>query len=115
MYTPQANLASKHIWVIGLGLLSVVLPLTAIIPRQALPASFTNPANLSDYRLTVAALLLGLACGIGALVASRRAPAAGVRRLSVVLASAGLLFSVWLLWTLVGSCGVQVLWVSCNP
>ena len=115
MYTPQVKSASKRIWVIGLGLLSLVLPVTAIIPRQALPASFTNPANLSDYRLTVAALLLGLACGIGALAASRMAPGVGVRRLSVVLASAGLLLGAWLLWTLVGSCGTQVLWGSCNP
>jgi len=115
MYTPQAKLASKRIWVIGLGLLSLILPVTAIVPRQARPASFTNPANLSDYRMTVAALLLGLACGIGALVASRRVPAAGVRRLSVVLASAGLLLGAWLLWTLVGSCGAQVLWDACRP
>ncbi len=113
MYTPQAKPAWQRNGFIGLALLSLILPLTVIVPRQT-PA-LTNPASLSDYRMTVAALLLGLACGIGALAASRRVPAAGVRRLSVVLASAGLLLGAWLLWTLVGSCGAQVLWDACRP
>ncbi len=101
--------------IVGLALLSFILPVVSIIPRYAPLAPFGAPASLSDYRLTVAALVLGLACGVGAFIGSRRAAAGGSRWLSVLMASGGMLVSGHLLWSLIGSCGVQVLWAACHP
>ena len=100
---------------IGLALMSLMLPAIVIIPRQASSAPITQAVQMNDYRLTVVALVLGLACGVGAVASSRRAGAAGMRWLRLTLASAGILLGAWLLRVLIGSCGAQVLWRACRP
>ncbi len=115
MYTTKAKLGWQCGWVIGLALVSLVVPLATGILRQEPVAPFADPAHLSYYRQTVVALVLGLVCAVGALVGTRALMAAWLRWLSVVLASGGVLISGYLLWTLIGSCGVQVLWTSCHP
>ncbi len=71
--------------------------------------------TLSDYRPMVAALVLAIACAVGAFVSNRGLGPAWVRRLSVGLASLGMLLSAYLLWVLIGTCGAGVIVGSCNP
>ncbi len=115
MNTNEARFAWQRGAVIGLALLSLVVPVTAGFLRQEPVAPFADPARLSYYRQTVAALILGLVCAAGAFVGTRAVPVAGLRRLNVGLASGGMLLSAYLLWILIGSCGTQVLWGTCHP
>ncbi len=102
-------------WVIGLALLSLLVPVAAGYLRTEPLVPFADPARLSYYRQTVVALVVGLACAAGAFAGIRTVPAAGGRRLSVALASLGVLISVYLLWALIGTCGLGVLGGACNP
>ena len=115
MYTTGANHPWRRGWVLGLALLSLAVPLAAVFLRSEPLAPFDDPARLSYYRQTVVALALALAAAVAAFVGQRTLAPAGVRRLSVVLASLGLLIGVYLLWTLIGTCGLQVVWGQCNP
>ncbi len=110
-----SDLTWRRGWVIGAGLLSLVVPVTAIMLQQEPAAPFGDPARLSYYRQTVGALVLGIAFAVGAFVGTRARMPGWSRGLSLVLATLGLLISAYLLMTLIGSCGVGVLAGSCNP
>ena len=102
-------------WVLGLALLSLAVPLAAFFLRSEPLVPFDDPARLSYYRQTVVALALALAAAVAAFVGQRALAPTWARLVSVLLASLGLLVGVYLLWSLVGTCGVQVLWGQCNP
>ncbi len=93
----------KRTWqrggMLGLAVLSLVVPLVAIVL----------------HRQTVSTLVLGMACAVGAFVGIRWLTPAWVRRLSIVLATLGLLISAYLLWVQIGLCGPSVLWGACRP
>ncbi len=92
----------KRTWqrggMIGLALLSLAVPLAAIVLN----------------RQTLSTLILGMACGVGAIVGARWLTPAWARRLSMVLATLGLLISAYLLWVHIGLCGPGVLWGTCR-
>ena len=115
MSTPDAPFGWRRGWVIGLALLSLVVPVAAVFVRSEPLVPFADPARLSSYRQMVAALGVGLACALGAFAGARTMPASGPRRLSLGLVSGSLLLSVYVLWVLIGSCGVQVIWGNCQP
>ena len=115
MYTTGANHPWRRGWVLGLALLSLAVPLAAVFLRSEPLVPFGDPARLSYYRQTVIALALALAAAVAAFVGQRTLTPVWARQLSVVLASLGLLIGVYLLWTLIGTCGVAVLWGNCNP
>ena len=115
MDTTETKVAWKHGWVIGLALLSLVLPVAAVYVRDTPNAAFSDPASLSYYRQTLGALALGLVCAVGAFVASRTLRPPWLRWLSVVLASLGVLLGAFLLIGLIGTCGVQVFSGACQP
>lgn len=115
MSTPDAPFGWRRGWVIGLALLSLVVPVAAAFFRSEPLVPFADPARLSYYRQLVVALVVGLACALGAFAGARTMPATGSRRLTMGLVSGGMLLSVYLLWVLIGSCGVQVIWGSCQP
>ncbi len=115
MRTTGASHPWRGGWVIGLALLSLVMPVVAGFLRNEPLVPFADPARVSYYRQTVAALVVGLACAAGAFAGIRRTPAPGIRRLSVTLASLGALLSAYLLWVLIGTCGLAVLGGSCQP
>ncbi len=115
MYTGEGKFGWQRGWVIGLALLSLLVPVAAGFLRDEPGGAFTDPARLSYYRQTVAALGLGIACAIGAFVANRSVAPASLRRLTVVLAGLGVLISAYLLLALIGTCGVGVLGGACNP
>ena len=98
---------------ITFALLSLGLPILALIPLpgQAIPG--TSPTAPGDYRLTLAALGLSLVCAVAAVAGARRVAATASSRLSVILASGGLLLSAYLLWSLIGTCGLGVLGGTC--
>ena len=115
MSTPDAPFGWRRGSVIGLALVSLVVPLAAVFVRSEPLVPFADPAHLSYYRQMVVALGVGLACAFGAFAGARTMPVSGSRRLSMVLVSGGMLLSVYVLWVLIGSCGVQVIWGSCQP
>ena len=115
MYTTGDNHPWRRGWVIGLALLSIAVPVATVVLRNEPAVPFTDPARLSYYRQTVAALVVGLACAVGAFVGNRTVAAARVRWLSAALASLGVLISAYLLWALIGTCGLGVLVGACNP
>ena len=115
MYTTGASHPWRRGWVIGLALLSLVVPVATVFLRNEPAVPFADPARLSYYRQTVVALVVGLACAAGAFAGMRMVPASGLRWLSVALASLGVLISAYLLWALIGTCGLGVLGGACNP
>ena len=76
---------------------------------------FGDPARMSYYRQTTAALVLGFAAAGGALAGGRALQPAWLRLTSIVLAILGLLLGAYLLLGLIGSCGAPVLWGVCQP
>ena len=115
MHTAGANQPWRRGWIIGLALLSLAVPIVAVLPRSEPLVPFDDPARLSYYRQSVAAIALALASAIAAFVGQRSLAPAGVRWLSVALASLGVLISAYLLWALIGTCGLGVLGGQCNP
>ncbi len=115
MRTTGANHPWRRGWVLGLALLSLAVPLVAIFLRSEPLVPFDDPARLSYYRQTVVAVALALAAAVAAFVGQRTLAPASIRLLSVLLASLGLLVGAFLLWTLIGTCGLQVIWGQCNP
>ena len=115
MRTTGASHPWRRGWVIGLALLSLVVPVATVFLRSEPAVPFADPARLSYYRQTVIALVVGLACAAGAFAGIRAVPASGLRWLSVALASLGVLISAYLLWALIGTCGLGVLGGACNP
>ena len=94
---------TKRIWkrggAIGLPLLSLTVPLAAILL----------------HRQTVLMVVLGIGCAVGAFACARWLTPAWIRRLSMALASLGLLISAYLLWVQIGLCGSGILWGACRP
>lgn len=86
-----------------------------IIPRGIASTSLTNPVYLGDERLTLAALLVGVVCAIGALSVNRAVPSFGLRWLCVAVAAFGGIAGGYLMWGLIGNCGLQVIWDVCRP
>ncbi len=115
MSTPDAPFGWRRGWVIGLALVSLVVPLAAVVVPSEPLVPFADPARLSYYRQLVVALVVGLACALGAFAGALTLPATGSRRLGMALVTGGMLLSVYLLWVLIGSCGLQVIWGSCQP
>ncbi len=110
MNAAEANVGARRGWAAGLALASLVLPVTTIFIR----GQATNPGNLSDYRLTVVALILGIAAAAGAFVFNRALAPAWFRWLTVGLAGLGALVAAYLLLALIGTCGLSVLGGACN-
>lgn len=110
---------SKRAWqrgsVIALALLSLIVPVAAGLLRAEPTVPFVDPARLSYYRQTLAALVIGIIFAVGAFVGNRTLTPVWFRRLSIALASLGVLISAFLLLGLIGSCGAQVIWGACNP
>jgi small-conductance mechanosensitive channel len=103
---------------IGLALLSLTVPLLAIVVQNIeniASASLTTPDHPGDERLILAALLVGIVSAVGALVVTRTLPPSRFRWLSGAVAALGGLVSAYLIWTLVGSCGLEVIWNVCRP
>ena len=115
MHASEAKFGWQRGWAIGLALLSLVLPAAAVFPRRAPAVPLADPAGVNDYRLTVAALGLALACAVGTFIGQRALRPARLRWLSIVLASLGVLLSAYLLLALIGTCGVGVISGVCNP
>ncbi len=105
----------QYSWLIGPALLSLRVPVAAIVLRSAPMVPFADPAHVSYYRQMVAALILGIACAVGAVIGTRRLGLASVRWLSVGLAMLGLLSSVYVLGVLMGTRGPRVFFAECNP
>ena len=115
MHTHQTKLGRLRGRVIGLAVLSLAIPLAGALLRSEPLVPFDDPARLSYHRQTVAVIALALACAAGVFLGNRRPAPMWARSLSWLMASAGVLLSGSLLWTLIGSCGVQVLWGICRP
>lgn len=115
MYAMDNKPTWQRGWVIGLALLSLVVPVAAGFLRSEPMVPFADPARLSYYRQTVAALGLGIVFAIGTFMTNRALRPAWFRWLSVVLASLGVLISAYLLLGLIGTCGVGVIGGSRNP
>ncbi len=115
MSTPDAPFAGRRGWVVALALLSLVVPVVAVFVRSEPLVPFGDPVRVSSYRQLLLALVLGVTCALGAFAGSLALPTSGSRRLSVGLGSGSLLLCAYLLWTLIGSCGVQVIWGSSQP
>ena len=115
MHAGEAKFGWQHGGVIALALLSLVLPVAAVVPVRRVAVPFMDPAGVNDYRLTVAALILGLVCAAGAFIGTRALRPAGMRWLSVGVATLGLLLSAYLLFTLIGTCGAGAITGMCNP
>ena len=115
MHASEAKFGWQRGGVIALALLSLVLPMAAVLPVREVVVPFTDPAGVNDYRLTVAALVLGLVSAAGAFIGTRALRPASVRWLSVGVATLGLLLSAYLLFTLIGTCGAGVITGMCNP
>ena len=115
MTTPDAPFGWRRGSVLGLALLSLVIPVIAVFVRTEPLVPFTDPARLSYYRQAAVALGPGLVCALVACAGARTMPASGVRRLSMALAIGGILLSLYLGLTLIGTCGTQILAGSCRP
>ena len=119
MHAREARFGWQRGGVIALALLSLVLPVAAVVPVRSEVVPFMDPAGVNDHRidllLTVAVLVLGLVCAIGAFIGMRGLRPGGVRWLSVGLATLGLLLSAYLLVTLIGTCGAGVISGMCQP
>ncbi len=108
----------QRMWVVSLALLSLILPVLAIWPVKVTTAPFPSQTSQSGYRPVVVSLVLAIACALGAL--AQRAPGTrgllptSVRWLSMVLATLGLLLSMYVLWTVIGTCGAGVIVARCN-
>ena len=115
MDTHETRFPGQYSWMIGLALLSILVPLAAIVFRNEPMVPVADPARVSYYRQMVAALVLGIACAVGALIGTRRLVQASMRWLVVSLATLGLLISAYLLAALMGTCGPQVILGACKP
>ncbi len=98
MHAPDVKRTWQRGGMIGLALLSLAVPIAAILLN----------------RQTVSILILGMACAVGAVAGARWLTPTWVRRLSIVLATLGLLISAYVLWVQIGLCGTGVLWGTCR-
>ncbi len=115
MNTTESSRPRHHGWVIGLAILSLVVPMATGFLRPEPVGSFADPARLSYYRQTIVAIAGAIASAAGAFVGARSLTPTLFRSLSVLLASLGVLVSAYLLVGLIGSCAVPVLWGVCTP
>ncbi len=115
MHTSGSKLEWQRGWVVGLALLSLIVPVAAVFLRTEPAAPFADPAHLSYYRQTVAAIALGLAAAAGSFVATRSLTPVWLRWTGVALASLGIVIGALLLLLLIGSCGVGVIGGMCTP
>lgn len=113
MYTSESTRLKQH-WVVVLTLLSITIPSVAIMLRT-IAAPLTNSVEVSDERLTLMVLVLGIVCAVGALINNLAVDTPWLRRLGIVVAAVGGLITMYLFWTLIGNCGLQVIWDSCRP
>ena len=115
MHAHEINHLWRRGWLSALALLSLAVPVTAALLRSEPAVPSGDPARLSYYRQVIAAIGVGLVFAAAAFVSQRAPTSALIRRTSIVLASLGLLTSMYLLWTLIGTCGLEVIWGQCNP
>ena len=111
----QATSAAHGGWIAGLAILSLGMPLLAVWLSRAASNILAQAVGATDYRAAVAALAVGVAGGIVTLLGSRAVLPAWLRWAVVAMASVALLISAYLLWTLIGQCGLQVVWGVCRP
>lgn len=102
-------------WVTGMAILGLAMPLVGIWLSRGVEGVLTQPAGTADYRATVAALVIGMAGSIVALLGGRALLTPWRRWLVIAMAGLGLLVGAYILWMLVGLCGLQVLWGICRP
>ncbi len=115
MNTTRAQAPGRRGWVAGLALMSIGLPIATAFPSGQAAVRGGDPTILSDYRLTLAALILGIAAATGTLVFNRELTPAWLRWVSMGLATLGALIAAYLLSALVGTCGFAVLGGGCAP
>jgi hypothetical protein len=116
MHTLNTKSDWRRVFTIALALISVVLPLsTVVIVSRETTALPSDPTPMMGYGPTVAALILGLVCAVGAFVGVRALNPAWLRWLNIVLAILGVLIGGFLLLSLIGTCGLGVLGGACNP
>ena len=101
-------------WVAGLAVASLILPMVAAFSGDR-AAQIGDAAFQADHRLTVAALILGIAAAASTLVFNRWLTPAWLRWLSVGLATLGVMIAAYLLVALIGTCGFAVLGGACAP
>jgi hypothetical protein len=99
-----------------LGLLSLIIPFLALFAfSEPVGIRFDHPAGVSYYLQTVLLLGLGLTLGISALVWGRMIAPPWIRYVSWALGALGIAASTLFLVTLMGLCGLTVLWGYCQP
>ncbi len=101
MHTQQTKPTWQRGWVITVALLSLAAPLAALA--------------LGSESSMAGALVFGLVCAAGVFVGDRALAPAWLRLLSRAAATLGALIGAYLLWSLVGTCGAQVLLGICRP
>lgn len=100
---------------LGMALMSLALPVAALMPLPGRTTYGTATAPQNDYRLMVAALFVALLLATVSILVSARVLQRSVRWLVVGLATGGLLLSGYLLLGLIGTCGLGVLGGTCAP
>ena len=95
---------------IGLGLVSLALPLVAFFGLEEPGAPFDAPVRVAYYWQIVLAFGLGVVFGLAALRMGRRSATRLLSISIIVLGAGGLVISLLLLLALVGLCGPTVLW-----
>lgn len=115
METPQVSTRANRRVTPVLALLSLLVPLgTQFIVARA-PALGTAPSAPPDYRATTSVLVLAMIAAGATLGSSRLLTPAWLRWWCWIAASVGALLSGFLVWSLIGLCGLQVLWATCTP
>jgi hypothetical protein len=115
MYTSTKTFQWQRGGAITLALFSLIVPLSASVPRDIASAWLTSPVQPSDERLTIAAFLLGIVSAVGAVIINRSLPTGWLSWVTLAVATLGGLITTFLVWSLIGSCGLQVVWDVCKP
>ncbi len=115
MNPTRANNPGRRGLVAALALTSLAVPVAVVVPAVASSAPAGSLAGASHYGLTVLGLVIGLTSALGTLVFNRALAPAWLRWLAVGMASLGALFAAYLLFTLIGTCGLGVLGGACVP
>lgn len=115
MNTRQASQVWQRVLVVGCALLSVAVPVVALFARQLPQPPLADLADQHSYQPLLGALALGVGCAVVAFTLIRALTPPLLRYLSAGVASLGLLFVLYVLWALVGVCGIQIVLGVCRP
>lgn len=115
MVSQSRGVGGRAAVLLGLALLSLALPVAALIPLPGQAPVGAAAAAPNDYRLMVAALFVALLCSIISILGAARVSRRGSRWLVVGVAMGGLILGGYLLLALIGTCGIGVLSGACAP